>query len=99
MGERELWKFFEEVRDAVSRGNTGVGEQPYKSGTYMVTARAGEIELTVKDVSEEDAVLIAGELSDRGVRALVRGSRHCPGCGERVPDQDYCVRCRSKLRG
>jgi hypothetical protein len=64
----------------------------------MVTARAGEVELTVKDVSEEDAILIAGELADRGVRALVSGSLLCPSCGQRVPDQSYCVRCRAPLK-
>ena len=97
MGERELWQFFREVRDAVSEGNSGTSEQPYRAGTYMVTARAGEVELTVKDISEEDAVLIAGELNERGVRALVNASVVCPHCGERVPQQTFCVRCRGKL--
>ncbi|HEX7003089.1 MAG TPA: hypothetical protein VF168_02750 [Trueperaceae bacterium] len=99
MGERELWQFFREVRDAVAQGNRGAKEQPYRSGTFMVTARAGEVELTVKDISEEDAVLIAGELNERGVRALVNGSVLCPHCGERVPEQSFCVRCRRKLAG
>jgi hypothetical protein len=98
MAERDLWEFFREVRDAVNEGNRGVATQPYRSGTFMVTARAGEVELTVKDVSEEDAVLIAGELGERGVRAEVSGSLVCPACGQRVPDQSYCVRCRAPLR-
>ena len=97
MGERELWQFFREVRDAVGEGNRGETEQPYRSGTYMVTARAGEVELTVKDISEEDAILVAGELNERGVRAIVNGSILCPHCSERVPDRAFCVRCRSKL--
>jgi hypothetical protein len=98
MAERDLWEFFREVQDAVSEGNRGVATQPYRSGTFMVTARAGEVELTVKDVSEEDAILIAGELGERGVRALVSGSVLCPNCGQRVPDQSYCVRCRAPLK-
>jgi hypothetical protein len=98
MAERDLWEFFREVQDAVSEGNRGATAQPYRSGTFMVTARAGEVELTVKDVSEEDAILIASELVDRGVRALVSGSLLCPSCGQRVPDQSYCVRCRAPLQ-
>jgi hypothetical protein len=97
MGERELWAFFREVRDAVSEGNEGARKQPYRPGTFMVTARAGEVELTVKDVTEEDAILIAGELTERGVRAMVSGSVICPGCGQRVPEQSYCIRCRAAL--
>lgn len=98
MGERELWKFFREVREAVSEGNSGTTPQPYRSGTFMVTARSGDVELSVKDVTEEDAILIAGELSERGVRAMVSASLLCPACGERVPDQEFCIRCRAKLR-
>lgn len=99
MGETELWQFFREVREAVAKGNSGSSDHPYHPGTFMVTALAGEVELTVKDVTEEDAVLIAGELAGRGVRAMVSGSLNCPTCGHRVPDQDYCVRCRAPLRG
>ncbi|MEX2534881.1 MAG: hypothetical protein WD273_04695 [Trueperaceae bacterium] len=97
MGERELWQFFREVREAVSEGNRGATEQPYQSGTFMVTARAGDVELSVKDISEEDAVLITGELNARGVRASVHGSVVCSECGERVPAQSFCVRCRARL--
>lgn len=97
MAERDLWEFFSEVRDAVAEGNSGASTQPYRAGTFIVTAQAGEVELTVKDVSEEDAVLIAGELNQRGARALVTGSIHCPSCGRRVPDQSYCVACRAPL--
>lgn len=98
MGERELWEFFREVREAVDEGNRGDRPQPYRSGTFMVTALAGDVELTVKDVTEEDAVLIAGELGERGVRARVSGSLLCESCGQRVPDQEYCVVCRSRLK-
>lgn len=97
MAERDLWEFFREVRDAVGEGNRGSIEQPYRAGTFMVTARAGEVELTVKDVSEEDAILIAAELTARDVRAVVSGSLVCSSCGERVPDQSYCVHCRASL--
>ena len=48
-------------------------------------------------VTEEDAVLIAGELGELGVRAVVRGSRLCPHCGARVPEQASCIRCRRPL--
>ena len=99
MGERELWQFFREVRDAVSDGNRGASSQPYRAGTFMVTARAGEVELTVKDISEEDAILISSELTDRGVRAFISSSRLCPECNRRVPDQAYCTNCRAPLNG
>lgn len=83
----------------MARGNRGLEPQPYRHGTFLVDACAGEVELTIRDVSEEDAVLIAGELSALGVRAVVRGSRVCPHCGARVPDQASCVRCRRPLHG
>ncbi len=95
--EQHLWHYFTQVKTAVDAGNRGSAVQPYVSGTFMVTAVSGEIEFTVSDISEEDAVLIAGELKDMGVRALVRGTLPCPRCGKRVPAQDYCVHCRGKL--
>lgn len=64
----------------------------------MVTATAGEVELTIQDVTEEDAVLIAADLRHLGARALVRGTVTCPACGLRVPEQEYCVNCRARLR-
>lgn len=97
MNERKLWKFFREVNQAVSEGNSGRAPHPYLSGRFMVTARAGEVELTIKDISEEDAVLIASELRSLGARAVVSGSLLCPSCGQRVPDSAYCIRCRTKL--
>ncbi len=97
MSEAALVRFFRELRRAVARGNEGLDAQPYRRGTFLVDACAGDIELTVSDVSEEDAVLIASELDALGVRAVVRGSRICPHCGARVPDQASCIRCRRPL--
>lgn len=97
MSEAALVRFFRELRRAVARGNEGLEAQPYRHGTFLVDACAGDIELTVSDVTEEDAVLIAGELGELGVRAVIRSSRICPHCGARVPDQDSCVRCRRPL--
>jgi len=98
MSEAALWRFFGDVRRAVARGNRGLDALPYRRGTYLVDACSGDVELTVSDITEEDAVLIAGELEALGVRAVVRGSRTCPHCGARVPDQSSCVRCRRPLR-
>ncbi len=97
MDERALWRFFEEVREAVGAANGGGGAQPYRSGAFIVSALAGDVELTVSDVSEEDAVLIAAELSSMGVKALVRSSLICHACGKRVPEQAYCTHCRARL--
>ena len=93
-----LWDFFRELREAVERGNAGEAAQPYAPGDFMVHAEADEVELTVRDVSEEDAVLITSELRAAGVRAVMRGQRTCPACGRRVPDQDHCIHCRAPLR-
>ena len=95
--DEALWRFFREVRRAVEDGNRGVSAHPYQTGAFMVTALADDIELTVSDVSEEDAVLIAAELKAQGVRALIRATAPCPKCGVRVPRQDYCVNCRARL--
>ena len=97
MSEAKLWRFFHEVQQAVVEGNEGRGPQPYQRGTFLVSALAGDVELTIQDISEEDAVLIAGELRELGARALVRGSQRCASCGRRVPAQEHCVRCRAPL--
>lgn len=97
MSEAALVRFFRELRRAVARGNEGLEPQPYRNGTFLVDACAGDVEFTVSDVTEEDAVLIAGELGELGVHAVVRGSRVCPHCGARVPDQTSCIRCRQPL--
>ncbi len=92
-----LWRYFHDLRQAVARGNRGTDRQPYRRGTFLVDARAGEVELVVSDVTEEDAILIAGELREAGVRALVRRTLICPGCGARVPEQAHCTSCRARL--
>jgi hypothetical protein len=92
-----LWRYFREVREAVERANRGDGSQPYRPGDFLVHAEVGEVELTVRDVSEEDAVLIAGELATLGARTSLRALITCPSCGQRVPDQAYCVSCRTAL--
>jgi len=97
VSEAALVRYFGELRRAVARGNEGLDPQPYHRGTFLVDACAGDIELTVSDVSEEDAVLIASDLGALGVRAVVRASRVCPHCGAHVPDQASCIRCRRPL--
>jgi len=95
--DHPLWQYFKEVSTAVSAANREGGSQPYTRGSYLVSAFADDLELSVTDVSEEDAVLIAAELQTMGVRAVIRHSFVCPHCGLRVPEQDYCVNCRRKL--
>ncbi len=95
--EQSLWHFFREVHQAVANGRQRAASPPYRSGAHIITARAGDVELTIKDISEEDAVLIAEELRHLGVRTTIYGSKICPSCGKRVPDQSYCIRCRARL--
>ncbi len=95
----DLWQYFQEIRAAVEAANRGDGNQPYVSGNFMVSALEGDIELTISDISEEDAILIASELKERGVKALIRASLICPHCGRKVPKQSYCTSCRGKLAG
>lgn len=97
MSEEALWKYVRELHAAVEKGNRGDAPQPYHKGPFLVSARAGDIEVTIKDIAEEDAILIAGELGSYGVRTVIRGSRTCPHCGERVPAQRYCTSCRERL--
>ena len=92
-----LWAYFREVRAAVDRAHRSGAAHPYRRGDFLVHAEAHEVELTVRDVSEEDAILIASELSELGARTSIRVQRACPSCGRRVPDQAYCVQCRSAL--
>lgn len=92
-----LWQFFRELREAVERAHAGKASHPYRSGPFLVHAEAEDVELTLRDVSEEDAVLVAGELRALGARAVVRAQVTCPSCGHRVPDQAHCVRCRAAL--
>lgn len=97
MDDHPLWRYFRDVSTAVTEANRGGGAQPYVRGSYMVSAFADDVELSVTDVSEEDAVLIAAELKTMGVRAVIRHAFICPHCGLRVPEQDYCVNCRKRL--
>lgn len=97
MDDHPLWQYFRDVNRAVQAANRGEGSQPYARGTFMVSAYADDLELSVTDVSEEDAVLIAAELQEMGVRAVIRSSFVCPHCGLRVPRQEYCISCRKKL--
>lgn len=97
MSDDALWKYVRELHAAVERGNRGMDPQPYRKGTFLVAARSGDIEVTVKDVAEEDAVLIASELRSYGAHAVIRGSLECPSCGERVPAQRNCTHCRARL--
>ena len=95
--DHPLWTYFRDIRAAVNAANRGRGSQPYRSGTFVVSALADDVELTISDVSEEDAILIASDLEAMGVKSVVRGSVVCPHCKERVPKQVHCVQCREKL--
>jgi hypothetical protein len=95
--EQALWSFVHEVRRAVAEGERGLRSPPYASGNFLVSARAGDVELTIKDVSEEDAVLIAAEIRLLGTRATIFASTTCPSCGLRVPQQRHCTACRQTL--
>lgn len=97
MDDHPLWRYFRDVNTAVNTANRSGGAQPYVRGSYMVAAFADDVELSVTDVSEEDAVLIAAELKAMGVRAVIRHAFICPHCGLRVPEQDFCVNCRKRL--
>jgi hypothetical protein len=97
VGEAALWRFFREVHAAVAAANRGEASQPYRRGRHVVSALAGDVEVTLKDVSEEDAILIASELRSYGVHVVVRGSVVCPRCGARVPEQAHCIACRAPL--
>jgi hypothetical protein len=94
-----LWRYFADVRAAVDAAHRGEGAHPYRHGRFVVAAVADDIEITVKDVSEEDAILIADDLRSLGARVVVRGARACPHCGSLVPDQARCVVCRGALGG
>lgn len=95
--DQALWHFFKELNRAVAAGKRGELPPPYASGTHLVSARAKDVELTIKDVSEEDAVLIAAEIRLLGARATIYDSTTCPNCGQRVPTQRYCTSCRQPL--
>lgn len=97
-----LWAFYREVRDAVDAANAGTGPHPYRSGDFMVAAEGDDIEITVRDVSEEDAVLIASELVSLGARARIGERRTCPRCGRRTSEfasaSRVCSTCNARRR-
>ncbi|MEM6430524.1 MAG: hypothetical protein AAF708_14885 [Deinococcota bacterium] len=95
--EQALWQYFCDVSEAVDSANQQRQHQPYASGQFIVVAQAGDIELTVSNVTEEDAILIAAELRMGGVNVTVRDTVICPRCEQRVAKQSYCTSCRSKL--
>ncbi|MEM7736518.1 MAG: hypothetical protein AAF267_12080 [Deinococcota bacterium] len=95
--EQALWQYFCDVSEAVDDANERGKGQPYASGQFMIVAQAGDIELTVNNVTEEDAILIAAELRTGGVNVSVRDTVICPTCQQRVAKQSYCTSCRSKL--
>lgn len=97
VSEENLWRYFRELRTAVEQANQGTQTQPYQHGSFIVSAIAGDSELTISDVSEEDGILIAAELQTLGVRAQLQASVCCPHCQQRVPEQSYCISCRGKL--
>ncbi len=97
MSEASLWRYFQELSQALELASRGDDSLPFVKGNFLVTALSGDVELTISDISEEDAVLIAAELNDMGVKALISGSVICPNCARRVPQQDYCTSCRTKL--
>jgi hypothetical protein len=95
--EQALWQYFCDVSEAVDSANQRSQNQPYASGQFIIVAQAGDIELTVSNVAEEDAILIAAELRAGGVNVNVRNTLICPNCQQRVARQSYCTFCRSKL--
>jgi hypothetical protein len=92
-----LRRYFAEVSQAVDAAEREGASLPYRRGRFLVSAVAGDVECTLKDVSEEDAILIAAELRELGAHVVVRGATRCPRCGALVPEQDRCVVCRSPL--
>jgi hypothetical protein len=69
--EGPLWRYVRDVRAAVERAHRGEDDPPYRRGAFAVRAEADEVVLDVRDVSEEDAILIAAELAALGARTTV----------------------------
>lgn len=91
-----LWSWFRELRTTVEAANAGDGDHPFRRGDFEVHAAADEVELTLRDVSEEDAVLIASELRSLGATARLVALADCPGCGHRGPAESPCPDCASE---
>lgn len=72
MTEDKLWRYFRELNEAVQAASKGESSPPFQQGQYSVVALSGDIELSVKDISEEDAILIASELKAMGVEASIQ---------------------------
>ncbi len=74
MTEDKLWTYFRELNEAVQAASKGEISQPFRRGQFSVLAMAGEIELALKDISEEDAILIASELKAMGVETRIQAN-------------------------
>lgn len=72
MTEDKLWIYFRDLNKAVQAASKGESSPPFQQGHYSVVALSGDIELSVKDISEEDAILIASELKAMGVETSVQ---------------------------
>ena len=88
-----LWSWFRELRTSVEAANAGHGEHPFRRGDFEVRAVADEVELTLRDVSEEDAVLIASELRALGATVRLIALATCPRCDGRMPADAPCPAC------
>lgn len=92
-----LTAYLNELDEAVYHAQHTQSSLPFKRGSFIVSARGEELEVNIKNITEEDAILIASELEARGVHVAVYGTLRCPYCHEQVPKQRYCVHCRHKL--
>jgi hypothetical protein len=97
MQDNALWRYFEEVTTAVQESNRRGQGHPYRRGTFLVMAIAGDVELTVSNVTEEDAILIVAELRQSDIKASYAATVICGQCQQRVAQQSYCSACRAKL--
>jgi len=92
-----LWTYFEEVQRALEDSNQGRASHPYRSGSWVVVALLDGVEARISGISEEDAVLVAAELGERGARALIRRLARCRSCLNLVPESARCAHCRAPL--
>lgn len=97
MQENALWRYFEEVTQAVQESNRRGKGHPYRRGTFLVSAIAGDVELNVSNITEEDAILIVAELTQHGIKASYTATIICNTCQQRVAQQTYCTSCRNRL--
>lgn len=92
-----LRAYLRELEQAVHYAQQTRTSLPFKRGTFIVLARGKELEIAIKNVTEEDAILIASELKARGVHVSIHGTVRCPHCQQQVPRQSRCLVCRHKL--